>query len=154
METFSFSYDKVKMTDLSAEDRELCLQAIEATHGSYAPYSNYNVGAAIRLATGEIICGSNQENSSYPCGTCAERTALNYAQASHPEETVETIAVASVQNGATTQKPPYPCGMCRQSIAETEHRQKKDIRLLLVGADEVLIIPSAACLLPLTFGNK
>ena len=70
---------------LEEKDKELVLAAIEATKNSYAPYSRFNVGAAVRLEDGEIICGANQENAAYPSGTCAERTALFYACASRPD---------------------------------------------------------------------
>ena len=68
---------------LEPQDRELAQAAIEAMAGSYAPYSQFNVGAAIRLDDGEIIKGANQENAAYPSGLCAERTALFYASARH-----------------------------------------------------------------------
>ena len=61
---------------LNPSDRELAEAAIEATAGSYAPYSKFNVGAAVRLDSGLIIKGSNQENAAYPSGICAERTAM------------------------------------------------------------------------------
>jgi len=69
---------------LEQQDRELAEAAIEATGRSYAPYSRFNVGAAVRLDDGEIVAGSNQENAAYPSGLCAERTAMFYANASRP----------------------------------------------------------------------
>lgn len=154
METFSFNYDKVAMSDLPPADQELCRKAAEATAGSYAPYSSYRVGAAIKLSSGEIITGANQENASYPCGTCAERTALNYAQTAFPHTIIETIAIAATQNDKPASTPPYPCGLCRQSLAETEHRQGKPIRVLLPSGNEATIIYSVACLLPFTFQHS
>ena len=69
------------MTELETCDRELCEAAIAALSGSYAPYSNFNVGAAVRLADGNIVIGSNQENAASPSGLCAERTAMFAANA-------------------------------------------------------------------------
>ena len=51
---------------LASEDRELVEASIKATEGSYAPYSRFNVGAAVRLDSGEIVQGANQENAAYP----------------------------------------------------------------------------------------
>ena len=64
------------LDELDPKDKELALAAIEATKSSYAPYSKFNVGAAVRLEDGEIIRGANQENAAYPSGICAERTAV------------------------------------------------------------------------------
>ena len=60
--------------EMSEEDRELIKAAEEAQRTSYAPYSKFNVGAAIRLDNGLVIKGSNQENAASPDGLCAERT--------------------------------------------------------------------------------
>ena len=87
------------LDELSAEDRVLAEAAIEAVATSYAPYSNFNVGAAVRFNDGEIIRGSNQENAAYPSGMCAERTALFYASASRPGVPMNALAIAAAQNG-------------------------------------------------------
>lgn len=153
-QTFSFNYRLYQISELSEPDKLLIEMAIEATHHSYAPYSKYNVGTALRLDGGNIIQGANQENASYPCGTCAERTAINYAQSSCPQAKIETIAIAahlSEQQSAVTETPPYPCGLCRQALSEVEHRQKSPIRVLLVSAHTVMEIPSASALLPFAF---
>lgn len=149
--TFSFTYQSLVLDDLPKADEDLCRMALQTTHGSYAPYSQFEVGAALRLSNGETVTGANQENASYPCGTCAERTALNYARTVWPDVNIEAIAVAAMQQDTVTGTPPYPCGLCRQSLAEVEHRQGTPIRVMLVAADEVLIFSSAECLLPLAF---
>ena len=64
------------MDELSQSDRELVSAAMEATKGSYAPYSKFRVGAAARLANGLVFTGANQENAAYPSGLCAERHTL------------------------------------------------------------------------------
>ena len=69
---------------LEPQDKELAQAAIEALSGSYAPYSKFNVGAAVRMEDGEIVKGANQENAAYPSGICAERTALFYAGRTRP----------------------------------------------------------------------
>ncbi|MCH5179306.1 MAG: cytidine deaminase [Prevotellaceae bacterium] len=153
MKTYSFDYDRVRRAELSIADRELCDRAVAATQGSYSPYSHYKVGAALRLGNGEIILGANQENASYPCGTCAERTALNYAQAAYPHEPVNSIAIAAEQGNGNDTTTPFPCGLCRQSLAEVEQRQGSPIRVLAVGGEEVFVFPSASCLLPFAFAQ-
>jgi len=66
-------------SELDALDEHLLCRAIEATDGAYTPYSNFNVGAAVRLSDGTVVTGNNQENAAYPSGLCAERTALFWA---------------------------------------------------------------------------
>ena len=67
--------------ELSAADAALLAQARDITKAAYAPYSNFFVGAAAKLANGEIMKGTNQENASYPVGICAERALLGSAAA-------------------------------------------------------------------------
>ena len=62
--------------EMNPEDRELVAEAIHAMSGSYAPYSHFNVGAAVRMSNGQIVRGANQENAAFPSGLCAERTAM------------------------------------------------------------------------------
>ena len=70
---------------LGVADAELMRRAVAATDGAYAPYSGFRVGAAVRLADGSVVVGSNQENAAYPSGLCAERTAIFAASAQRPE---------------------------------------------------------------------
>lgn len=84
--------------ELNEADRELMDAAIDATRRSYSPYSKFSVGAAVRLQSGTIVTGSNQENAAYPSGLCAERTTLFYANSRYPEEAVETLAIAAKMN--------------------------------------------------------
>ena len=79
-----------QMEELSAAERQLLEQAIEATSRSYAPYSHFCVGAAVQLENGEVVIGCNQENAAYPSGLCAERehnilTVLSKCLPSPPE---------------------------------------------------------------------
>ena len=96
------------LDQLDPQDRELAEAAIKATKGSYAPYSGFNVGAAVRLDTGEIVKGANQENAAYPSGLCAERTAMFYASATYPDSIIESIAVTASQNGILCDSPASP----------------------------------------------
>ncbi len=82
--TFSFEvYDSIE--ELSEEDAWLLNEAREVTENAYAPYSHFQVGAVAKLANGEIVAGSNQENASFPVGLCAERVLLASASSLYPK---------------------------------------------------------------------
>ena len=137
--------------ELEASDKELVEKAIAATDNSYAPYSKFNVGAALRLADGRIVIGANQENSAYPSGLCAERTAVFAAQANYPEQPITTLAIAARNVNGMIPKPITPCGACRQVILEIEERYRRPVRILLYGTEGVYIVSSVRDLLPLCF---
>lgn len=119
-------YDSLE--ELSTDERELMEVAMKATETAYVPYSQFHVGAAVRLADGTIVRGSNQENLAYPSGLCAERTALFSASAQYPDQAVETIAVVGHFQGQFTEA--SPCGACRQVLAEYELRYHNQITIL------------------------
>lgn len=139
------------LEELPEADRMLVERAKQATDGSYSPYSNFRVGAALLLSNGEIVCGANQENASYPIACCAERTALFYAGANYPGVGVKTIAIAArrAEDGFLAE-PASPCGMCRQALMEVEHRFGP-IRVLLYGTEGTYVLNCVADLLPLVF---
>lgn len=140
--------------ELSPEDRHLVDLAREATHRSYAPYSKFCVGAAILLSNGEIVTGSNQENAAFPLGTCAERTACYYAHSRYPEAKFETIAIAARgTDGLEIANPVAPCGACRQALLEYETLAGKNVKVILIGRDEIYILPSVSSTLPLAFSE-
>ena len=102
------------MTDKksSAEDRKLVLEAKKTRKNSYAPYSNFKVGAALLAGSGKVYTGANLENSSFGQTVCAERLAL-YKAVSDGEKDFKKIAI--VAPGA---EPVTPCGICRQALFE------------------------------------
>ena len=132
-------------------DRQLVEKAIGATQNSYAPYSNFHVGACLRLADGREVIGANQENAAFPSGLCAERSAVFAAQSMFPEEAITALAIAARNENGLTAQPVSPCGACRQVILEMEDRYKQDVRILLYGTEGVYVIPSVKSLLPLHF---
>lgn len=140
-----------QMDELQADDRELVEKAVAATNNSYAPYSKFYVGAALRLANGDIVMGANQENAAYPSGLCAERTAIFAAQANQPDQPVATLAIAARNENGLLEVPVSPCGACRQVILEIEDRYKQPIRILLYGTKGVYMVDSVKDLLPLCF---
>jgi cytidine deaminase len=119
---------------------------------AYAPYSHFNVGAAVLLANGKIVKGNNQENASYPVGLCAERVAIFSAGANYPGIPVEAIAVIATSDHFHLDRPVPPCGACRQAIAEYEHRYNKKIKMIMAGeTGKVLLSESIENLLPYQF---
>ncbi len=99
---------------MNSSQKQLWDAAKAAMQKSYSPYSHCRVGAAIRLANGKIYSGCNVENSSYGASNCAERVAIQNAQANEGGKIqIEEVLVI------TDATPPWPpCGMCRQVIAE------------------------------------
>jgi cytidine deaminase len=140
-------------TELSSQDKILVDTAKEATQAAYAPYSHFQVGAAVQLTDGIVVTGNNQENVAYPSGLCAERTALFYANAHYPDRAVDTIAIAAYAHGDYVDAPITPCGGCRQVILEAQNRYQHPVRLILYGKKEVYIIPKITDLLPLSFSE-
>lgn len=139
---------------LSIDDAELVDAAESAMANAYAPYSGFSVGAALRLSNGSVVRGSNQENIAYPSGLCAERVALFYAGSAFPDEHVETLCIVAQGDLIPESQLLSPCGGCRQVMSETERRQNRPFRVILVNQDgRVLIFNSAHDLLPLAFGS-
>ena len=153
VKTLNINYEEYNsLESMPVADRELMEQAIQAATGAYAPYSQFHVGAALRLADGYVVCGSNQENAAYPSGLCAERTAIFSASAHHPEQRdYEAIAIVGVnQQGVLCEA--SPCGACRQVLAEYEQRQGHPLRVICyVDTGGVRLFHSVADLLPFGF---
>jgi cytidine deaminase len=137
-------------------DLELIEKAKQATSTSYSPYSNFKVGAAVRMADGRIFTGSNQENAAYSACLCAERVALLYACANAEGSYPESIAIAAFQNGDFIENIITPCGECCQVLVEMEKRFGRAITIYLYGKKETKTLKSAKELLPLAFelGNS
>lgn len=93
--------------------RELYEMAVAARKNAYAPFSKFQVGAALMTSEGKVYTGVNVENSSYGATICAERTAFVKA-ISEGEKSFEAIAVSAGDEEAT------PCGICLQFMYEFE----------------------------------
>jgi len=160
MAKFEFEYTVTEdIHQLAVAERELAEAAFDAAKMlAYAPYSEFKVGAAIRLANGQLIKGSNQENAAFPAGICAERVALSTVSVLYPGEPILMIAVAYQKDNlseAMAHTVLSPCGTCRQSIAEYISRQQQPIALLLCSATgPVYKIDNAMQLLPFSFGSE
>ena len=103
------------MTNVSQPDLEKLFEvARKVAENSYSPYSEFRVGAALRLMNGETVTGTNVENVSYGLTICAERAAVVRAVSQFvPKIRIEAVAIANL-NGKASQ----PCGACRQVLAE------------------------------------
>ena len=139
--------------EMSAEDQELVAAAHEARKGSYSPYSNFQVGAALRLVNGLIVKGANQENAAYPSGLCAERTAMFWASANYPDVAFDTLAISAADHGVLCELPASPCGSCRQVMAEYEKKYGRPLKVILVGAKRIRKFAKVEDLLPIIFDS-
>ena len=139
--------------ELGEADRTLLEAAVDAMKGSYAPYSHFNVGAAVRLADGTVVKGANQENAAYPSGLCAERTAMFAASAQNPGVPFEAIAVVCARNGSLMLNPGSPCGACRQVMAQYERLAMKPLRIILGSGGPILAFTGVESIMPLIFND-
>ena len=120
--------------------------AAKAAQGSaYAPYSHFNVGAALRTPSGAIFSGCNVENAAYPQGACAETGAIS-AMALAGERRIAEILVIGDGDGLCT-----PCGGCRQRIREFA---SPETPIYIAGAEGLRLTISLAELLPYSFGPE
>lgn len=120
----------MQMTLTEEKRQELIEKALEVRQNAYAPYSNYQVGAALLSKSGKTFTGVNVENAAYPDSICAERSAI-FSAVSAGERDFEAIAVAT-RNGGT------PCGSCRQVMSEFG----LDIEVFLVDEKGNLVLHS------------
>lgn len=91
---------------------QLINSAQKAQKNAHAPYSQFQVGAAVLAEDGSIFCGCNVENAAYPLGQCAEATAIG-SMVSGGSKTIKAVVIASPNDDLC-----FPCGGCRQKIAE------------------------------------
>ena len=153
--TYEINIKLYQFEELSADDQELVIKAREATNRSYAPYSNFHVGAALRMKNDKVIVGCNQENAVTPVGLCAERTAIFSSQAQYPGVPILALAISARDvNGNMVETPISPCGSCRQVIMEQETRYNQPIRILMVGEKGIIVTDTVRNLLPLCFTSE
>ncbi|OSY88137.1 cytidine deaminase [Tenacibaculum holothuriorum] len=140
---------------LPTDDKALMEKAIEARAKAYAPYSKFNVGAALLLENGKIILGNNQENAAYPSGMCAERVAIWKAGSEFPGVKIKKIAITAASSTTKVNKPVGPCGACRQTLSEYEINQKEPMEVIFMGeVGKVVKIESLLHLLPFSFDSS
>ncbi len=123
---------------------ELIEHARIAQKNSYAPYSNFNVGAAVLTEDDEIYIGTNVENVSYGLSNCAERSAI-FNAISHGKKKIKAIAITSNSDNLTP-----PCGACRQVIKEFSD---KNTIVIMSKNDNTYIEKYIDDILPLSFDS-
>ena len=141
------------ISNLSDEDALLLKEAISATELSYSPYSKFHVGAAVRMANGQILKASNQESEAFPSGLCAERAVLFYAMSKYPGVAVEALAIVAKKGRKLTEMPTRPCGACIQVMLDAQKRGGKPMKVILGASQKIEVIPSINDLLPFSFDN-
>ena len=144
-------YEFDAVVELPQADQELLLAAREAAKNAYAPYSKFEVGAALLHENGEIITGSNQENADFTDGLCGERVAIFYANSKYPNVPVKSIAVTAKNSSGLLVEHAQPCGSCRQVLIETEARYEKPMRIIMDGRKHIQVLEGADNLLPFAF---
>lgn len=152
--TDTIELEELTISELDPREAALVHRAQEISTKAYAPYSKFQVGAAVLLANGEVYQSSNQENVSFPVGTCAERLLLGYVGANFPEQAPQMLAIVARREGDIDWAGVSPCGMCRQAINETENRYQSPITILLVQPKGIVLrFQGIRHLLPLKFDN-
>lgn len=126
----------------AVDDDTLLAKAREAQQRAYAPYSGFQVGAALLTNDGTVVLGCNVENAAYPATICAERTAVVSAVAGGHHE-FAAIAVVGSGDGPTT-----PCGTCRQVMFEFAPA----MRVIAAGQTGAVDHYTLSDLLPAGFG--
>lgn len=143
------------LSELPDEDRRLLAEAVKATESSYAPYSKFNVGAALLLENDQILLGSNQENAAYPSGMCAERVVIWKAGSNYPGVKMRKIAIKAISQNSVVDRPVGPCGACRQSMLEYEVKQEEPIEVIFMGeTGKIVKTESVVSLLPFSFDSS
>ncbi|EDS4737745.1 cytidine deaminase [Salmonella enterica] len=129
--------------------QELIAIATKARSYSYAPYSDFTVGAALLTKTGKIFTGCNVESVSYSPTTCAERVAILKA-VSEGERQFEMLVVTGGPREGESKAEGYsgPCGVCRQLIYEFG----KDTIVVIANSPDEYYVHTISELFPLGFG--
>lgn len=135
------------LESLPKADKELIEAARKATEKAFAPYSEFRVGAAALLRSGEMVSAANCESEVFPSGLCAERVLLYNLQINHADDPIVAFAIASVP----AERECYPCGSCRQTLLDAQKRQQSPIRIIMSSQESATVVDSAEELLPFSF---
>jgi len=124
-------------------DKVLLQEAKYAREYAYAPYSGFQVGAALRTKSGKIYRGCNIENAAFSATNCAERTAI-FKAISEGDTEIDAIAIVSSAEDVT-----YPCGVCRQVMSEL----MPDATIYFEDAKGNTVVSSVKEVMPYMFDN-
>ena len=128
-------------------EKELFDLAMEARKAAYAPYSSYQVGAALVTEDGSVYTGCNIENASYGATNCAERTAI-FKAVSEGHRKIKMIAIAGGSGDKTNFA--FPCGICRQVMREFS--EPGELKIVVGDGSGELRVHTLEELLPESFG--
>ena len=150
------------MSELNAQEQELVDAAHAAMRNAYARYSNFHVGAALRMTDGSILTGSNFENASTGLSLCAETVAIASANAQGRLRDIVAVAVTGALHGGASSDIVTPCGRCRQILNEAQDvvnaglgSGTRDIAILCASSDGSQVARfDLGFLLPNAFGPK
>jgi cytidine deaminase len=132
------------------DDKALIRAAFAARAFAYAPYSHFQVGAALLGSNGKVYTGCNIENAGYTPTNCAERTAL-FKAVSEGTRKFEAIAIVGSLDGRKNTAVTGPCGVCRQALYEFSG---SDLRIIMAKSEDDFIVRTLGELFPLGFGPK
>ncbi len=124
--------------------QELIRTALEMKERAYAPYSHFQVGAAVQTGSGQVIGGFNIENASFGATNCAERTAI-FSALQQGETKIEALAVVGDPDNYT-----YPCGICRQVMVEFADGQ---MPVIIARSETDYIVHTLSEILPGAFSR-
>ncbi len=142
-------------SELPEEEGKLLALAKTILPNAYAPYSKFQVAAAVFLSNGETVTSTNYENASYPICVCAEHSALIAAANQYPNSYAVAVAITVKNPIQVISRPALPCGSCRQVICETEKRNGHPIKVILQGEEgPVFIFEKGGDMLPLAFDGS
>lgn len=122
-------------------------EATKVRLNAYAPYSKFQVGAALLDDKGRVFAGCNVENSSYGAAMCAERNAIGAMVAAGGRHFTEIVIVTDVERGCP------PCGICRQVLAEFA-RDPAHVKIHIANTSAILKTFTLVELLPQTFDSS
>lgn len=138
----------VASAEVEVNRAELIQRALDVQKNSYAPYSNFNVAAAVLCSSGKIYTGVNVENADYTAGISAIRNAVFHAIA-EGERQICAIAIIGGSNGVVTDYCP-PSGICRQVMREFAN--PKELLIIMAKTPNDYIETTLEELLPMSFG--
>lgn len=147
----SKDFARLTFAELTDQQQNLVKKAEEAIEFSHSPYSKFEVGAALMLADGTVIKGSNQENIAYPSGICAERSALFAYGSGANKKHIKALAVVARHSESNIWSTGAPCGACRQVMLEYERLQQAPFEVIFRYENDYVVSNSARSLLPFDF---
>ena len=141
--------------EMAEADQRLLAKAKSVLKNAYAPYSNFQVAAAVLLDNGKTVTSTNYENAAYPICVCAEHSALIAAANRYPKAQPVSVAITVKAPNQVIERPALPCGSCRQVICETEYKNGQSIRVILQGeSGEIYVFETGKDMLPLAFDGS